>query len=450
MSAFDLYKDDPHTRSIPANVDAESAFLGSLLIDPSKIILVNSYLKPADMYRERHESICSAIYKIHASGGSVDFITVTEQLEVDGKLEFVGGPGALMELVTDTPTSMYVEDYAKIIKDNAVRRKLISSAGVIAEAAYSAQNADEAVGIAHGELTKVDSSRPVKNVKKAITVAYDVLGDIDEILRSGKPLGLMTGLTMLDRMLGGLQASDLVILAGRPGSGKTATALTMARNIAKKVKERVLFFSLEMSEKQLLQRVMAMESGVDSHKIKTGNLCDDEVSKLGYAVNQMDYDLLIDDTPSTTLSYIRSESKRIHAESPIGVIIVDYLQLVTTDEKFDTRALQVSHIGRMLKALARELNVPVLALSQFSRNIEGRSDKRPMLSDLAEGSIEKDADVVLAAHRDDYYDDDAEKQNIMDIIVLKHRHGATGIASFYFKKELTEIKDLEIQRTEFE
>jgi replicative DNA helicase len=263
-------------------------------------------------------------------------------------------------------------------------------------------------------------------------------------------MGVPTGFTQLDKLLGGLQESDLIILAGRPGMGKTSFGLTIAQHSAKHYDARVAVFSLEMSKEQLVQRLLSMETGIDSHRLRLGDILEDEWTILMEAANQLSSTAVyIDDTPAASVNEIRTKARRLHAEFDIDLIMVDYMQLMSGQSgmRTENRQQEISYISRSLKALARELNVPVLALSQLSRAVESRADKRPMLSDLREsGSIEQDADVVLFIYREDYYIEDTDRENIADVLVAKHRHGTTGTVSLYFQKELTQFHDLVIQR----
>jgi replicative DNA helicase len=286
----------------------------------------------------------------------------------------------------------------------------------------------------------------------------NVVDRIDFLTRNKDTLmGVPTGFTMLDRLLGGMQKSDLIILAARPAMGKTSLAINVAQNAAKRYNARVAIFSLEMSNEQLAQRLLSMETGIDSHRLRLGQLHEEEWPILLEAANVLaGTNIFIDDTPAASVNEIRTKCRRLYAEHGLDMVLIDYMQLMSGQGgsgggRNENRQQEISYISRSLKALARELNVPVIALSQLSRAVESRSDKRPMLSDLREsGSIEQDADVVLFIYRDDYYNEDSEQQNIADVIVAKHRHGSTGTVSLYFRKELTQFRDLEIQRTELD
>ena len=444
-------------KSIPSNLEAERAVLGSLLIDPDAIIKVASFLRPKDFYRERHQLLYEAMAKLNDNREPLDFVTLVDQLERDEKLEEVGGPAYIADLISTTPTAMYVDFYARIVERTAVLRRLISAAGQIAELAYDeSQNVEEVVDRAEQIIFNVSESRIHRDLTPIRAIMSDVIENIDFLSRNQDQLmGVPTGFTNLDRLLGGLQKSDLIILAARPSMGKTSLALNIAENAATHHKSRVAVFSLEMSNDQLVQRLLSMATGIDSHRLRLGAIEDErEWDILVAAANELgNTSIFIDDTPAATVNEIRTKARRLYSEHGLDLILIDYMQLMSGQVggniRNENRQQEISYISRSLKALARELNVPVMALSQLSRAVESRSDKRPMLSDLREsGSIEQDADVVMFIYRDDYYDENSERQNIADVIVAKHRHGSTGTVSLYFRKELTQFRDLEITRTE--
>jgi replicative DNA helicase len=318
------------------------------------------------------------------------------------------------------------------------------------------QDIDEIINRAESLIFRVAESRIHRDLVPVRAIMPDVVDRISELTRNRDGMmGVPSGFTQLDKILGGLQNSDLVILAGRPGMGKTSFALTIAQNAAKYHHQRVAVFSLEMSREQLVQRLLSMETGIDSHRLRQGNVRDEEEwNSLLEAANRLSSSPIhIDDTPAATINEIRTKARRLYAESGIDLILIDYMQLMSgqTGSRTENRQQEISYISRSLKALARELNVPVLALSQLSRAVESRADKIPMLSDLREsGSIEQDADVVLFIYREDYYIEDTDRQNVADVIVSKHRHGMTGSVSLYFQKELTQFHDLALQRADLD
>ncbi len=445
-------------RAIPANIEAERAVLGSLMIDPDAIIKVANFLRPEDFFRERHAWLYEAMRMLNERREPLDFVTIVDELERRERLEEIGGPAYLTDLIASTPTALYVDHYARIVERTAVLRRLIAAAGKIAELAYDeSQEVDEVVDRAEQIIFGISESRIHRDLTPIRAIMSQVVDHIDFLSRNQDTLmGVPTGFTMLDRLLGGLQKSDLIILAARPAMGKTSFCLSIAQNAAKRHATRVAFFSLEMSNDQLVQRLLAMETGIDSHRLRLGNIHEEEWPILLEAANMLaNTHIFIDDTPAASVNDIRTKARRLYAEDGIDLIIIDYMQLMTGQSggsgRNENRQQEISYISRSLKTLARELNVPVIALSQLSRAVESRSDKRPMLSDLREsGSIEQDADVVLFIYREDYYIEDTDRQNIADILVTKHRHGATGTVSLYFRKELTQFRDLEIQRTELE
>ncbi|MCC6453460.1 MAG: replicative DNA helicase [Caldilineaceae bacterium] len=445
-------------KSVPANIEAERAVLGALMIDPDAIIKVANFLRAKDFYRERHGWIYDAMASLNERREPLDFVTLTDELERREQLEEVGGPAYLTDLISSTPTAIYVDHYARIVERTAILRRLISAAGKIAELAYDeSQNVDEVVDRAEQIIFGISESRIHRDLTPIRAIISDVVERIDFLTRNKDTLmGVPTGFTMLDRLLGGLQKSDLLILAARPGMGKSSLALSMALNASRHNNARVAIFSLEMSNEQLVERLLSMETAINSHRLRMGDIHEDEWPILLEAANMLGTaPIFIDDTPGATVSDLRTKARRLYAEHGLDMIIIDYMQLMTGSSggngRSENRQQEISYISRSLKSLARELNVPVIALSQLSRAVESRSDKKPLLSDLREsGSIEQDADVVLFIYREDYYEEDSEKQNIAEIIIAKHRHGSTGNVSLYFRKELTQFRDLEIQRTELE
>lgn len=443
-------------KSIPANIEAERAVLGSLLIDPDAITAIASFIQPKDFYRERHQWLYEAMFSLNDRHEPLDFVTVVDELERRGQIEEIGGPAYIADLISSTPTAMYIDHYARIVERTAVLRRLISAAGQIAELAYDeSQQVDEVVDRAEQIIFNVSESRIHRDLTPIRAIMTNVMENIEFLSHNQNTLmGVPTGFTMLDRLLGGLQKSDLIILAGRPGMGKTSFALSIAQNAARRHNTRVGVFSLEMSSEQLVQRLLSMETAIDSHRLRLGDVQEEEWPILLEAANQLSRtNIFIDDTPAASVTEIRTKARRLYSEHGLDLILIDYMQLMSgqTGGRNENRQQEISFISRSLKALARELNVPIIALSQLSRAVESRSDKRPMLSDLREsGSIEQDADVVLFIYREDYYEEDTDRQNIADVLVAKHRHGSTGSVSLFFRKELTQFRDLEIQRTELD
>lgn len=443
-------------KTIPANIEAERAVLGSLLLDADAMIKIANFLRPEDFYRDRHTLLYQAMQSLFERREPLDFVTLVDELERQEQLEEVGGPAYLSELINGTPSAIFVEHYARIVERTAVLRRLITAAGKIAELAYDeSQELEAVVDKAEQIIFGVTESRIHRDLTPIKAVMTGVVDRIDFLSQNRDTLmGVPTGFAYMDKMLGGFQKSDLVILAARPGMGKTSFAISVAQNAARSYDARVAVFSLEMSNEQLVQRLLSMETGIDSHRLRLGDVYEEEWPILMEAANGLSAtNIFIDDTPAASVTEIRTKSRRLYAEHGLDLIIIDYMQLMTGQGggRNENRQQEISFISRSLKGLARELNVPVIALSQLSRAVESRSDKRPMLSDLREsGSIEQDADVVLFIYREDYYIPDTDRQNVADVIVAKHRHGSTGSVALYFKKELTQFRDLEMKKTELD
>lgn len=433
-------------------MEAEEAVLGSILIDPDAIIRVAAILKPEDFYREKHGWIYDTALILHERREPIDFLTVCDELERREQLSEVGGAAFITTLINFVPTSIHAEHYARIVERTATRRRLIEAAGQIAALAYQeAEDVDEVVDRAEQVLFGVSErriSRELVPIKQVLSEYYD---RIEYLTRhQGEMIGIPTGFSDIDKLLGGLQRSDLVILAARPSVGKTSLALSFAHNAAKKHGQRVAFFSLEMSDEQVVQRLIAAETGINAQRLRRGDIEQDEWGRFIKATSDLaETHIYIDDTPSISALELRTKARRLHAEIGIDLIVVDYLQLMRGDFRSENRVQEISSISRALKALARELNVPVLALSQLSRGVESRTDKRPILSDLREsGALEQDADVVIFIYRDEMYNENTERPNIADIMVAKHRNGPTGSVSLYFRKELAQFLEAEVRRQE--
>ena len=431
----------------PQNVEAEQSVLGSLLIDRDAIVRIASFLRPEDFYRESHAQIYQAILDLFEHREPADFITLCDALERRGQLEAVGGPAYITSLINAVPTSIHVEHYAHIVELAAVRRRLIEAAGQIARLAYEEdREVDEVIDRCEALLFEVSERRQSGDLvalKHLLTSYYDRIEYLQQ--HREELVGLPTGFIDLDKLLGGLQRSDLVIIAGRPSMGKTSLGLSIAQSAALKHKAVVAFFTLEMSGEQLVQRMIASETGIDSRRLMVADIHDLEWDRFVKATGDLSETLIfVDDTPSPTPLEIRSKCRRLAAEYDLDLIIIDYLQLMAAGTRAENRQQEISYISRSLKGLARELRVPVVALSQLSRAVESRQDKRPILSDLREsGSIEQDADVVMFIYREEVYDELTDRHNIADIIVAKHRNGPTGQVSLHFAKERTRFMDLD-------
>jgi replicative DNA helicase len=439
---------------LPQNIEAEEAVLGSLLIDPDATIRIATFLQPDDFYVQRYAWIYEAILELHERREPADLVTLTDELERRGQLAEIGGPAFLTGLINATPTSIHVEYYARIVERTAVLRRLIDAAGQIAKLAYQdVDDVDEVVDRAESIIFGVSEkrvSRDLVPIRQVLDEFYDRIEYLSA--HQGEIIGIPTGLADLDKLLGGLQRSDLIIIAGRPGMGKTSLALSTALQAARKWDKRVGIFSLEMSNEQVVQRLLSAETGIDSQRLRLGAIHEDEWPVFVQATSLLsNTQIYIDDTPAISALEMRTKARRLHAEHGLDLLIVDYLQLMRGDFRSENRVQEISFISRSLKSLARELNIPVVALSQLSRAVESRHDKRPMLSDLREsGSIEQDSDVVMFVYREELYDPDTEFPNIAEIRVAKHRSGPTGIFSVYFKKELAQFVDLEVRRERLE
>lgn len=616
-------------KTTPANVEAEQAVLGSLLIDPDAIVKVASTLRDADFYREPHQWIYKALLSLHERREPADFVTLVDALERTEQLEEIGGPAYITQLINSTPTAIFVDHYARIVERTATLRRLIGAAHQIAELAYDeSHELDEVVDRAESIIFGVSESRIHRDLTPISMVLDEVVDQIDFLARNqDRLMGVPTGFVLLDKMLGGFQKSDLIIVAGRPGMGKSSLGLSIAQNAARRYDARVAIFSLEMSSEQVVQRLLSIETAIDSHRLRMGQIDEEEWPILVEAANTLaGANIFVDDTPGASVMEIRTKARRLYAERGIDLILVDYMQLMSGGgggARGENRQQEISFISRSLKGLARELNVPVIALSQLSRAVETRANNKPVLSDLRESgclsgetlvylpelglhcpirdlirgedfrvsaldetdqtlvsaqvsrafctgtkpvfqmttesgrviratanhkfltesgwkrldelcvgeqiaakaaetqptsrfdpgfqarsnlesqglplaqtatvlpdqasvfwdpvasieadgleevydltvpvyhnfaanglivhnSIEQDADVVMFVYREDYYNEETDRQNIADLMIAKHRHGTTGTVSLYFRKELTQFRDLELRKEDLE
>ena len=438
----------------PQDIDAEKSLLGALMIASDVLPEILTILKPQDFYEERHQTIFEAMVDLYDNHQPVDLLTLTNKLKSKKKLREVGGAPYLTELSNFTPTAGHARAYAEIIEKASVRRRLIKAGTEIANKAYEEDaNADDLIGRAERDLFAVSDKIVRSDYVPMDELLADAFDRIEELHKNkGALRGLKTGFRDLDKKTAGLQKGDLIIIGARPAMGKTTFAQNLAYNIASINKKGVLFFSMEMAANEIIDRMISDVSGVDNWKMRTGNLSDEEFSRIGEALGEMDeIPIYIDDTSSMTIMELRNKARRAMHDHQIGVVIVDYLQLIAGSERYaGNRVQEVTEISRGLKILARELEIPVVALAQLSRSVTGRDDPRPVLSDLREsGSIEQDADLVIFLHRPDYYkqnDDNYEETHITELLVAKHRHGAVGKLELYFHPELLRFMSLDKTR----
>lgn len=437
----------------PQNLEAEASVLGSLMLDKDAIIKIADILHSDDFYDEKNKSIYLAMLELYEKSVSIDILTVSNILDEQKKLEFVGGSSYLANMVNSVPTAAHVTHYASIVRRKGTLRRLIQAANEITNLGYKDEADIESVlDQSEQKLFNVSQKFMKQNFVPLTQVLHETFERLDDLHKNkGKLRGVATGYLDLDNKLGGLQKSDLVILAARPSMGKTSLALDIARNVAINTKQAVGIFSLEMSKDQLVDRLLSAEAEVNLWKLRTGHLSDEgpnnDFHRIADAMAKLsEAPLYIDDTAGSSVMEIRTKARRLQAEQDLGLIVIDYLQLMqgrTTNS--DNRVQEVSEISRSLKGLARELNVPVLALSQLNRAVETRPDKRPLLADLREsGSIEQDADVVLFIYREDMYKGkESDKPNIAEIHIAKHRNGPTGKIELYFDSEKTSFRNLD-------
>jgi replicative DNA helicase len=435
----------PMPTAVPHSREAEEAVVGAVLINPEVYYDVAQFLQADDFYIHRHKWIWEAFTSLHEQRIPIDLLTLAEELDRKGQLAEVGGPAYLTALVNQVPSSLNAESYGRIVEGHSVRRKMINAANSIASLAYNEDSTvDQVMDEAEKAVFNVSERRLKHDLQPISAVLSDYYDRIDDLAkRPDEIFGVPTGFLDLDKLLSGLQPSDLLIIAGRPGQGKTGFLLSAARNAALIHKKHVAIFSLEMSNEQVVQRLIAQETGIDSQRLRTGKLEDAEWPLFTHAVEVMsDTHIFLDDTPAITPLQLRTKCRRLHLEHHLDLILVDYLQLMGGDTRSENRVQEVSYISRNLKVLARELNVPVLAAAQLSRAVEQRSDKRPVLSDLREsGSLEQDSDIVMFIYRPDQYEKDTAKQNLAEIIVAKHRNGPVGSVELVFRSSLAKFEN---------
>ena len=420
--------DELLARQMPQAAEAEQAVIGSMLIDPSCIPDIIEMLRPEDFYTEENRRIFETIFSMFTNSQRIDAVTVLNELKLNGIYDEAGGRAYLAQVMEITPTAAGVREYAQIIRDKSMLREIAAAASDIETMAYEgAGEAGDIAEAAEQKIYAVRHGREVRGLSHIKSVIMDVYSRLDELSRSDSGLpGLPTGYPELDRQLTGLNKSDLILIAARPGMGKTAFALNLALNAAKKSEKDVVLFQLEMSKDQLASRLLSQEALIDSQKLKTGELDPDDWVKIARASNRLaKTHIYVDDNPAVTVAEIKAKCRRLGDN--LGLIVIDYLQLMQSGKRTENRVNEIADISRSMKIMAKELDVPVICLSQLSRAVEKREDKHPLLSDLREsGAIEQDADIVLFIYLDDYYNDESEDKNVAEIIIAKNRHGSTG------------------------
>ncbi|WP_315437543.1 replicative DNA helicase [uncultured Selenomonas sp.] len=435
----------PEGRVPPQSIEAELSVLGAMMLKKEAVTQAIELLRSDEFYRQAHRVVFEAMESLVREGEPVDIVTVTESLRKSGLLEQVGGITFLANLTNSVPSTANLAHYAKIVKEKAILRSLIDVSTEIAGMAYEGSE-DIAVQLdgAEQKILAIAGGRTTGTFTPIKDVVFDAVDRVNQLAQSkGGITGLSTGLVTLDSVTRGLQKSDLIIVAARPAMGKTAFVLNLATHVALQG-GTVAFFSLEMPREQLMHRIFCAEGQIDATHLARGELDEEEWSRLVKVADRMiKTNLYFDDTSSTTVMDIRTRARRLKAERGLDLIAIDYLQLIQAPGRAENRTLAVAEMTRSLKVLARELSVPIIVLSQLSRATEGRSDKRPMLSDLREsGSIEQDADIVMFLYREDYYNQDTENANITELSIAKHRNGATDTVKMFFQKEYTRFRDL--------
>ena len=435
----------------PHDIEAEQAVIGSMLTDKDSVISALEILKPEDFYREDNKVIFGAIVNLYNKAEPIDIITLKSELVSLGKFEQVGGLEYLAELPDKVPTTANVEKYIKIVEEKSMMRNLIKTANELVNLGYDeAQDVEDIMDSAEKKIFNIMQKRNQKGYSSIKDILVDSFTQLEELYNRKQHItGVPTGFADLDYKTAGLHNSDLILVAARPAMGKSAFALNIATNAAVRARVPVAIFSLEMSKEQMGNRILCSEAMVDSNKVRTGRVDDEDWAKLAGASGELsESEIFIDDTPGISVMEIRAKCRKLKLEKNIGLVVIDYLQLVqASNKKGGSREQEISEISRSLKILAKEINVPVIALSQLSRAPEQRPDHRPMLSDLREsGAIEQDADIVMFLYRDDYYNEESEKKNIAEVIIAKHRAGSTGTVELLWLCNYTKFANVEKYR----
>lgn len=430
----------------PNDIGAEQAVLGSMLVDKEAVIKAIEMLKKEDFYREDHKDIYASMLELYSKGEPIDFLTVKECLKLSKKLDLVGGAEYLSTLIDLVPTTSNIEAYVKIVEEKATIRSLIKAANDVISYGYAeSEDVENIIDMTEKRIFEVLQNRNQRGYASIKDILIESLELIEKLYKSKTYVsGVESGFKDMDLKTSGLNNSDLIIVAARPAMGKSAFALNIATHVAKANKLPVIIFSLEMSKEQMVNRILCSEAMVDSMRVRTGKLDSEDWIRLGKASGEISQvPIYIDDTPGMTASELRAKCRKAKLEKNIGLVVVDYLQLMESNSKSSSRQQEISEISRALKILAKELDIPVIALSQLSRAPEQRTDHRPMLSDLREsGSIEQDSDIVMFLYRDDYYNPETEKKNVAEIIIAKNRQGSTGTIELAWLPEYTKFANL--------
>ncbi len=431
------------SQQIPYSQEAEEATIGAVLVNPVAYFGVASFLQPDDFFILRHKYIWQALTRLVDRSEPIDYLTLTQELRDMDKLAEIGGPAYLTQLINSTPTSVHAEIYGRLVERAATRRRLMSASDEIKALALNEElTIEQVINESESKLfdvTERQLTRELIPMREAISTYFDRIEHL--MVNKDEALGLPSGFKDLDKLLGGLQKSDLIIFAGRPGMGKTSFMLSAAINLAR-LGARIAIFSMEMGVEQIVQRLVSMEAAINSQNLRSGQLTQQEYSRFVHAAgNLSNFRIFIDDSPAMSPLQMRTKCLRMAREHGIDLVVVDYMQLMNAGGAYENNRVQeISYISRNMKEMARELNVPVMSAAQLSRAVEQRQDKRPVLSDLREsGSIEQDADIVMFLYRDEIYNEATEFPNQADIIIAKHRNGPTGTISLYFEKTLTKF-----------
>lgn len=430
----------------PNNLEAEQSVIGSMLLDKNAISTVSEILHGDDFYKDAHHVIYDAIMELYDKDEPADLVTVVDNLRDSGKLEAVGGITYLTNLVSSVPTTANVKYYAKIVEDKSTLRKLIKSSSEVMDGCYSSDDVSDIIEKAEKDIFSISQKATSHDFEPMSALLERGFDEIERLYKNrGAVTGVPSGFAELDSKTSGFQKGDLILIAARPSMGKTAFALNIAEYAGMRDDKTVALFSLEMSKEQLAQRMICSEANIDMLKLRTGNLDEDDWVRLAKGAGPLaSAKIYIDDTPAISVTEMRSKCRRLKIEKGLDLVIIDYLQLMQSRDRAENRQQEVSEISRSLKALAKEMDVPVIACAQLSRAPEARTDHRPMLSDLREsGSIEQDADIVMFLYRDEYYNKETDKKNIAEVIISKQRNGPTGTVELAFIGKYTKFGNID-------